>query len=68
MKTKLLRKLRKRFYLEQRNNKYRVCDIKQYSGSIFRYSEWTTKELAIIERRNWILFEASKYCKAKKIL
>jgi len=68
MKAKLLKKLRKLFVIESRNNLYRVFENRQCLGGIYNYTNWndfkTTKE----KQRDLILNEASKYLTAKKVL
>ena len=57
MKTKLLKSIRKRAFLQRRNNEYKAI----IKGGMFRCwleSQWTGKESAILTLRYYILFIA----------
>ncbi len=58
MKIGLLKKLRRRFVIEGRNNQYRAFDYLEKAGGIFDCSEWGSYEDAVQIRRKWILAEA----------
>jgi transposase len=67
MRTKLLRKLRKRFTIEQRNNEFRTKDNK---ADLLKYSFWWNC-LGFVQKshRDKILHEARlNYKKPKKTL
>ena len=68
MKVKLLKKLRKNYIIEIRNNEYRVFDTEEYSGGVYIKTPWLTKEEAIEIRRSWILKQARKNKQPKQIL
>jgi len=68
MKTRLLRKLRKQISLEERNGKYRIFDHRPCSGGVYNKTDWKDKCSIISERRDWILREAQRYLKPKKII
>jgi len=42
MKTKLLKKLRKRFTIQKRNNEYRFFETVICLGDVYNQSKWTT--------------------------
>lgn len=64
MKSKLLRKLRKKYVIRERNKEYMVYD----NGlKVERYSYWVDKKTAIKIRRDFILANArNNYKKPKK--
>ncbi len=68
MKIKLLKKLRKLFELQERNNEFRVFENEECSGNIYNKTNWTSKSEAINIRRNWILEKAEHYRKPKKLI
>ena len=61
MKTKLLKRLRKRFIIQERNGIYRVFDKQVRLGGIYNQTDWIYKQDALSIRRQWILREASNY-------
>ena len=61
MKIKLLKKLKKRFELHQRNGKFKVFDNYKYVDDVYRYTNWIDKKEAFKIRRQWILEEAQNY-------
>ena len=68
MKTKLLRKLRNRFYICGRNGKYQLFDSEEEKGQPNYYSstsKWMSKENVLKKRRKKILEAAQNYLKYK---
>jgi len=62
MRTKLLRKLRKRFVMYIRNGEYKLIDRVKIEPDGSRIgTKWMSKEKAIEKRRKWILREAIEY-------
>lgn len=61
MKIKLLKKLRKIYVIQERNNKYRVFENRECLGGSYNQTKWDNKETTIKMRRKWILKEARKY-------
>ena len=61
MKTKLLKKLRKRFVLLQRNGKYKVYDNNVCLGGVYNQTDYMDKDKAVDILREWILKDARKY-------
>lgn len=69
MKAKLLKKLRKRFVIQQRNKEYRVIDYLEKSGGVFTTTDWIMSLQEVKRtRRSWILGEAQKYKRPKREL
>lgn len=69
MKAKLLKKLRKRFVIQQRNREYRVVDYLEKSGGVFTTTDWIMSLQEVKRtRRSWVLEEAQKYKKPKREL
>lgn len=66
MRTKLLKKLRKRYILQTRNGKYKVFDRQECLGMIYNQTDWIELKEALKIRRKWILEEAIKYKKPKR--
>jgi hypothetical protein len=64
MKTKLLRKLRKRFTIQQRNNEYTIFDKTVGARS------WTKDIDVVLEVRRYLILEAARknYKPSKKTL
>jgi hypothetical protein len=69
MKTKLLRKLRNRFYICGRNGKYQLFDGLYHSDNYGESccSKWMSKEKVIKKRRKSILKAAQDYLEYKPI-
>ena len=65
MKTKLLKRLRKKYSLQERNGEFKVFDNEECAGGIFNQTIWLNKKDAVEIRRLWILKEAEKYKKHK---
>lgn len=63
MKAKLLKKLRKRYRLQERNGKLRLRVV---YGSFYGWTDWYEPSMAIEMRRNVILMDASSYAFPKK--
>jgi hypothetical protein len=55
MKVKLLKKLRKRIVLQERNNSYRVWDNRKCLGSVYNKTPWMSLKQAKVVRSIWIL-------------
>jgi len=69
MKTKLLRKLRKRFQMYVRNKEYKIIDNTIISPPNTQIgTNWMTKEKAIEKRRKWILEAAKQYKYIKNVV
>jgi hypothetical protein len=68
MKAKLLRKLRKRFVIQERNKEYRVFDNSDKTRADYHYHWCTSIFEARKDRRDWIRIEARRYKKPKKIV
>lgn len=68
MKTKLLKRLRKRFVIQVRNGLFKVFDCRQCLGGVYNQTKWIDKKPAISIRREWILKEAQRYKKPKKLI
>ena len=70
MKAKLLKKLRKRFVIEKRNNEYRLLDIgtKSEGGGDYYQTPWFGIRAVIVARRDRILKAAQYYKTAKEYL
>ena len=75
MKTKLLRKLRKRVVIYERNGLYRAHEYMPFFGSRWEddnnllIHQWSSKENAIKDRRECILKKARNgYFKSKSII
>ena len=67
MKTKLLKKLRKRYILQTRNGKYKVFDRQECLGMIYNQTDWIELKEALKIRRKWVLEEAIRYKKPKTL-
>jgi hypothetical protein len=67
MKTKLLKRLRKQFELQQRNGKFKVFDNLECLGGIYNQTDFIDKKDAIQIRSQWILNEAQRYLVHKTI-
>lgn len=65
MKTKLLKRLRNKFTIQERNGVYFVWDRKEKSYG-FHYVDGLTYKQAVQIRREWILEEAKNYLKFKQ--
>ncbi len=68
MKVKLLKRLRKRFQLHERNGKYRAFDNRIRRGGIYNQTEWGDFHEVNERRRYWILREANKHHAPKNIM
>ena len=68
MKTKLLKRLKKRFVVQERNGLFKVLDWKQCLGGVYNQTKWIEKKQALSIRRKWILKEAQRYKEPKKVL
>lgn len=68
MKTKLLKRLKRRYELQERNGRYRVFDNQKCSGDVYNQTDWIGINPAKQIRRKWILEEANKYLKPKRKL
>lgn len=68
MKTKLLKRLRKRFVIESRNGSYRVFDNLECLGNVYNKTSWISKHEAITIQRDWILIAAQQHKKPKYII
>ena len=67
MKTKLLKKLRKRYVLQTRNGKYKVFDRQECLGMIHNQTNWIELKEALKIRSEWVLEEAIRYKKPKRL-
>jgi hypothetical protein len=67
MKTKLLKRLRKQFELQQRNEKFKVFDNLECLGGIYNQTDFIDKKEAFKIRSKWILNEAQRYLVYKTI-
>jgi hypothetical protein len=67
MKTRLLKRLRKRFILQTRNGKHRVLDRQLYLADVYCHVAWVDLPTALIIRRRWILKEAYAYLEMKRV-
>jgi hypothetical protein len=68
MKAKLLKKLRRKYEIQERNGHYRVFDIDECAGGVYNKTEWTSITVARVIQRKWILKEAQRYRVAKKVI
>lgn len=68
MKVRLLKKLHNIFEIHIRNGKYKVFENRECSGGIYNQTDWIDKENAFQIRRDWMIKEAQRYKKAKKIM
>ena len=67
MKTKLLKKLRRRYILQTRNGKHKVFDRQECLGMIYNQTDWIGLKEALKIRRKWVLEEAIRYKKPKTL-
>ena len=67
MKTRLLKKLRKRYILQTRNGKYKVFDRQECLGMVYNQTNWIELKEALKVRRKWVLEEAIRYKKPKTL-
>lgn len=66
MKIKLLKKLRKKYLIQERNGKYRVFDKQECLGMVHNKTNWTSLKNALKIKRDWILRDLRLMDRPKK--